>query len=47
MASTASVAGTTSLSGIDDNDTRRRHLAGVLTARAVSMSGGVVSFESA
>jgi len=47
MASTAwAVEGTTSLSGTTGDASHRRHLAGVLTARAVSMSGEVVSSGS-
>ena len=48
MASTASaVEGATLLSVTKDDASHRRHLAGVLTARAVSMSGEVVSSGSA
>jgi hypothetical protein len=48
MASTASAAeGTTSHSGTNSDASHRRHLAGVLTARAVSTSGGVVYSNSA
>jgi hypothetical protein len=43
MASTSALESTAVLSGTGGTPSHRRHLAGVLTARAVSTSGGVVS----
>ena len=47
MASTASAVEGTPLSGPNADASHRRHTAGMLTARAVSTSGGVVSSGSA